>query len=351
VRPASALRRALPCLALGALVLAGASCSGLPCRFGARVEFVSLGRNPFATAQPTADGRRLHTLVGWRGELYMGYGDYEENTGPIEISAYNPRLASFGSKLRFPTEAIELYRPIGARLYAPAIDPLGDGPLAAVAVGEADGTWTNNRAVFVTHAFDIATLDGADLWLAGSRRARALVVRSMDGGRTWGTALEVPPRSARDGDFARFHFIVVHGGRIYVQAQDYVGGVFPRSQLWDGTGWRDGPDLLPIANTGAKPYPIAGRVAYLGARGLMAFDGHEARVVRTPAARILDLTLAGRTLYVLDGREVVATEDLARWTPVATAPPRARSIGVLDGYLYAGTADSELYRYCRALRP
>ena len=341
--------RTLPRLLLVVLALAGASCSGLPCRFGARAEFVSLGRNPFAAAQPTADGRRLHTLEGWRGELYMGYGDYDENTGPIEISAYNPRLASFASKLRFPTEAVEIYRAIGPRLYAPAIDPLGDGPSAAVAIGDPDGAWINNRSIHVTHAFDIVTLDGSDLWLVGSRRSRALVARSADGGHTWATALEVPPRSGRDHDFARFHFAFVHGGRLYVQAQDFVGGMFPRSQRWDGTAWQEGPDLAPIPSTGAKPYPFAGQVAYLGARGLMAFDGREARMARAPAARILDLTVAGGTLYVLDGGEVVATQDLARWTPVAAAPPHASSIGVLDGYLYAGTAESELFRYCRAL--
>jgi hypothetical protein len=208
----------------------------------------------------------------------------------------------------------------------------------------------NNRSIHLTHAFDIATFDGADLWLVGSRRSRALVIRSVDGGRAWTTALEVPPRSGRDVDFARFHFVFVHGGQLYVQAQDFVGGVFPRSHVWDGRTWRDdGPDLAPIPNTGAKPYAVAGQGVYLGARGLMAFDGREARIVRAPAARILDLTLAGATLYVLDGREVLATDDLFRWTPVATAPPHASSIGVLDGYLYAGTAESELFRYCRAL--
>ena len=337
-------------LALLALTCVAGGCSGLPCRFVARPEFVSLGRNPYAAAQPTAIGRRLHTLEAWRGELYMGYGDYDENTGPIEIATYNPRLASFKTKLRFPTEAVEVYRAIGERLYAPAIDPLGDGPSAAVAVGEPDGTWSNVKSVFMTHAFDIVTRDGADLWLVGSRRLHAIAVRSVDGGRTWVTALEVGPRSGKDQDFARFHFVFVLAGRLYVQAQDYLGGVFPRSRVWDGGAWEDGPDLHPILNTGAKPYPFAGQVVYLGANGITAFDGTRARVVRAPAAHLVDLTRSGDFLYVLDGREVLATDDLVRWQPVATAPPAATSIGVLDGYLYAGTASSELHRYCRPIR-
>ena len=52
---------------------------------------------------------------------------------------------------------------------------------------------------------------------------------------------------------------------------------------------------------------------------------------------------------MLDGREVRRHHRSRavdrRWRP---RPPKATSIGVLDGYLYAGTVDSELFRYCRA---
>ena len=335
--------------ALGA-AMALTACSGLPCRLGTPAEFVSLDKNPFAAAQPTPVGRYLHTLHGWRGELYMGYGDYDENTGPIEISVYNPRRSSYGTKLRFPTEAIELFRPIGDRLYAPAIDPRGDGPSAAVAVGEPDGRWSNNKNVWMTHVFDVATFDGTDLWLVGSRDIQAIAVRSRDGGGTWETALALAPRGA-DGDFARFHFAFVHGGRLYVQAQDRRGGMFPRSKVFDGSGWTDGPNLQPIPNTGAKPLAFAGEIVYFGARGVMAFDGRAVRLARAPQSRIHDLVVADGVLYVLDGREVLGTQDLASWVPVATAPPETTSIGVLDGYLYAGTAASELFRYCRSVRP
>jgi hypothetical protein len=336
--------------ALGAAMVL-TSCGGLPCRLGAPAEFVSLGKNPFAAAQPTPVGRYLHTLEGWRGELFMGYGDYDENTGPIEISAYNPRRSSYGTKLRFPTEAIELFRPIGDRLYAPATDPRGDGPSAAVAVGKADGHWSNNKDVWMTHVFDIATFDGTDLWLVGSRGTQAIAVRSRDGGHTWATALALAPRSGAEKDFARFHFVFAHRGRLYVQAQDRRGGMFPRSKVFDGVGWTDGPDLRPIPNTGAKPLALAGEIVYFGARGVMAFDGGTVRLARAPQTRIHDLVVADEVLYVLDGREVLGTRDLAWWVSVGTAPAGSTSIGVLDGYLYAGTAESELFRYCRSVGP
>ena len=344
------MRAAAAALTLGVVLLAGA-CGGWPCRFGGGAEFVSLGRNPYAAAQPTPVGRRLHALAGWRGEMYTGYGDYDENNGPVEVSAYSPDLASFSSKLRFPSESIELFRAIGARLYAPAIDPRGDGPSAAVAVGEPDGSWHNNRSIHMTHAFDIATLDGADLWLVGSRNVNAVVVRSVDGGRSWATALQVGPRSGHAQDFARFHFVFVHAGRLYVQAQDFQGGMFPRSQVWNGAAWGDGPDLRPIRSVGSRPAAFLGQIVYLGERSLMAFDGRQAREARRATARVVDLVVAGGALHVLDGQDVVATADLARWTPVATAPAKATSIGILDGFLYVGTEDAELFRYCRRLGP
>jgi hypothetical protein len=338
-------------MALAPAALLIVACSGSPCGFGTPGDFVSLGRNPFAATQPTPAGRRLHTLEGWRGELFIGYGDYDEDTGPIEVSAYNPRGRSFSTKLRFPTEAIELYRVIGNRMYAPAIDPVGDGPSAAVAVGEPDGRWRNEKGTFVTHAFDIATLDGTDLWLVGSRQTNAIVLRSADMGRTWAVALQLGPRSGKSQDFARFYFVFTQGGRLYVQAEDYLGGGSPLSKVFEDGVWTDGPDLRPIPSTGAKPLPVAGEVAYLGADGVMAFDGRVARVAHLARTQVIDLTAADGALYVLDGREVLRTRDLARWVPVATAPYKTTSIGILDGTLYAGTADSELFSYCRPLRP
>ena len=164
------------------------------------------------------------------------------------------------------------------------------------------------------------------------------------------TALALAPRSGAENDFARFHFVFVHRGRLYVQAQDRRGGMFPRSKMFDGTAWTDGPNLRPLPNTGAKPLAIGGEIAYFGARGVMAFDGQAARLARRPQTRIHDLVAADGALYVLDGREVLATRDLAWWFPVATAPVGATSIGVLDDYLYAGTGESELFRYCRSVR-
>jgi hypothetical protein len=328
--------------ALGVVGCVGAPCQPLPGEL-----FVLIGKNPFAAAQPTSLGRRLHTLEGWRHELYMGYGDYDENTGPIEVSIYNPRHRIFASKLSFDTEAIEIYRRIGERLYAPAIDPVGSGQSASVAIGESDGRWWNNKAVFMTHAFDIATLDGTDLWLVGSQGSKAVVVRSSDGGTTWVLALTLAPVGGDPEDFARFYFIFAHEGRLYVQGEDRLGGTQPRSKVLSSVGWMDGPDLQALRGSASKPVAFGDKIVYRGRQGLVVFDGQTARTVQTEA---LDLTVVGSTLYVLDAGVIRGTRDLKRWIDVAPTPTEATSIGVLDGVLYVGTARSELYRYCKILR-
>jgi len=307
--------------------------------------FFLVGENPFAAAQPTPRGRRLHTLEGWRNELYIGYGDYSEDTGPIEISAWDPRQRVFSSKLSFDTEAVEHYRAIGDRLYAPAIDPRGQGQSASVAIGEPDGRWWNNKNVFVTHAYDVATLDGTDLWLVGSRGRQALAARSSDGGRTWATALTVSPQNDPRGA-ARFYFVFAYQGRLVVQAEDVDRGLHPRSHIFVNGGWTEGPDLRPLQS--CKPLPFAGKIVYRGLAGLMVYDGTSARPV---GPEVADLVVDGGTLYVLSGGLIVSTPDLSTWTTVAAAPADASSLGVLHGQLYVGTADSKLYRLGNVAAP
>jgi hypothetical protein len=300
--------------------------------------FELVGVNPFAAAQPTAQGRRLHTLAGWRNELYVGYGDYGANTGPIEISAWDPPRRAFSAKLSFDTEAVEIYRAIGDRLYAPAIDPRGSGQSASVAVGEPDGRWWNNRNVFFTHAYDIASLDGADLWLVGSRGREAVAARSTDGGLTWTTALTVSPHS---NGIARFYFVFAYGGQLTVQAEDTVRGQHPHSRVFMNGHWTDGPDLQPLPGVTCKPLSFAGRIVYRGRAGLMVYDG---TTVELAGPDVDDLVVDGPMLYVLTSGLILRTADLMGWNTVAVAPAGASSLGVLDGQLYVGTADAALYR-------
>jgi len=96
------------------------------------------------------------TLCPRRGRLYIGYGDYQSNTGPIDVTAWDPVRADFVTVHSSDTEAIDNDRVIGDELYAPATDPRQH---ADYAVGE---PWRDQRPVTAAHAYDIVTLDGRE---------------------------------------------------------------------------------------------------------------------------------------------------------------------------------------------
>ncbi|MBI2900175.1 MAG: hypothetical protein HYY17_08310 [Planctomycetes bacterium] len=310
-------------------------------------EFVLVGVHPGAAQQSTAQGRTLAALQPFGPLLYFGYGDYTANTGPIQIIPYDPAqdafLASAGAS---DTEAIFGFREIGGELWAPAIDPKVSADFAVIG---ADGSWEDRDVVVSTHVFDAAQL-GSDIFLVGSLGKYAVVWKSADGGETFQFSMSLLPASGVTDDFARFYFAGVHGGKLHVQAVDYFGGPQPGSRVFDGTGWSNGPDLLPLGGAGWHPVGFAGRMVYLtlgaghGPSRLLAFDGAQAGAVVSWS--VYDIAVSGARLYALavDGR-VMRTEDLVSWEEIASAPSGSRSIAVQAGMLHVGATEARLFRF------
>lgn len=309
--------------------------------------FVKVATHPQAVTQPTELGRTLATLKSWNGKLYSGYGDYGANTGPISVSPFDGAGFSSEPELIADTEATYAFRAINGKLYAPSIDPRVSSDVAIATGGSERPTWTNPTLVSSSHAFDVATLTGSDLWIVGSQGMSAVVWRSADGGASWQMSLAVGPVSGKSGDFARFYGAGVYGGKLYVQAKDWLGGTQARSKVFDGNTWSDGPNLGSFNHAES----FAGKMIYhsgnhSGTWGgfLNAFDG----TVQTRAhpTGIWDYAVEGDTVYVLtiDGW-VKKSRDLVSWTQVAAAPSVARSIAVFQSSLYLGGTDSGLYRY------
>ncbi len=305
-----------------------------------------LGLHPQAAAQPTATGRALITLCPWRGRLFVGYGDYQENTGPIAVTAWDPARRAFVTVHRSDTEAIYNFRPIGDALYAPATDRREH---ADYAVGE---PWRDAQPVTAAHAYDMATLDGRDLWLVGSAEGGLYpptAWRSTDGGAHWAIAHQ----RAENG---RYYFAAVFEHRLYLEPWSSAPG--GSSEVFDGERWSAGPELLPAGGHGVRPIVFAGRLVYATRQSyvtpygelnatpnrLLAFDGAAAAVVFD--RELLDFFGDDRELLVLDtGGAIWRTTDLVRWARVAVAAGfRPQSLALLDGALYVGTQDAELYR-------
>jgi hypothetical protein len=316
--------------------------------------------HPEAAAYPSI-GDSLVGLTPWNGRLYMGYGTWVGFFGILDfaIRAYDPVTNQLLKPWVTRAEGIWNYRSIVGRLYAPITDPSnGVDYVTADPWADHDVIGGNRRM------FDIATRNGSDLFIVGSADGDAVAWRSTDGGQTWQESLRVHEQDPLDTE-THFSFAMVIGGKLYVQAYG-IGrsGAHPTSKVFGGSAWSNGPNLLPESTyKGWKPTPFGGKIVYLSgdpenpSTALLTFDGTQVREVQVPF-RVWDFFVSGSYLYalVLDPSAplwapvVRRTSDLITWTDVTVPPSYTRSIGVLDGYLYAGATEGRLFKYSESIR-
>jgi alpha-tubulin suppressor-like RCC1 family protein len=325
------------------LIVVLCTISGICPLFGGT--FTEVGTHPQAVLQPSSvRAKTLHTLEGWNGKLYSGFGDGVNNTGPIAVSPFDPRTRTFTHLFTQTTEMIDNFRSINGRLYSPSIDGGSD-----YAWGDEQGNWKEATSISMVHCFDACTLTGTDLWLVGSQGADAVAARSLDGGRTWSTA-------HRQIYGYRHYFIGSYNGKIYLQSSSGAP-----VHIFDGVNWSERKDLHIIdVDRGGKarrPQIFAGKMVFLlkwndwntGEKSdLDTFDGSNSNRV---LADVHDFKVAYGKLYALhqDGT-IRVTTNLSSWTVLTTGvPSTARSIGIVNGKLYVGTNDSKIYEYSDVL--
>lgn len=311
----------------------------------ALASFELVGTHARAAAQTTDRGKAIHVLVVYDSKIYMGYGDWNDNTGPIDIVSYNPFTDTFLNEFTLQTEAIENYRILSGKLYALSVDPKIDKDYA---VGM---PWEEKVGANTTHIMDMATLNGTDLWMVGSLDYDGVVWRSTNGGQTWSQSLVMSPITGVAGDFTRFYFVGVLNGKLYVQARDANGPMHPNSKVFDGSNWSDGPSMFPsLWRYGIRPIEYLGKLIYrdkliyTSLSYLVSFDGTTASYVFTD--KVYDVAIGNQGLYILDEfRQVHITTNLVDWTYVVDAPADACSLTVFGNTLYVGTLSSTLHKY------
>lgn len=350
------------------------------------------------------NARSLWTLYSWRGRLYSGHGSdtvpdplFEPTVryDPVEIVPFDPQVGRFVANNPPSTTGTfwsTIFREIPSgearprpglnRLATPAGDPTGATQNFVVTKFDGNGSvWDTRTNVFLYHAYDMATLNGSDVWLVGTSetpatesnpvRSDATVWRSTDRGVTFVKSLVVPPMVA-GYEISRFYFLGVFNNKLYVQARDVGDFGEPAlkqtvSWVFDGINWSMGPDLLPSSanadDYGYQPVAFNNRMVYMtrysvstARKDLMVFDGSTVTPLAIPEGAT-NFTVNGSYLYVLasDGA-VRRTNDLnrpyAQWESTHCFPildadtglPAGRSIAVLNGAIYIGTSDATLYK-------
>jgi hypothetical protein len=354
----------LRCLVIPTAILVTAFCCAGRAGVVTQIEF--LGKHPDAVLQPTAVGTTLHTLHAAGGDVYMGYGDFNVNTGPISMRSFDTQNDTFSPALiSVNTEAIHRIRVIGNEVWATTTDPLlfTDGGYVKGPVG--GGTWSAVNSLATLHLFDIASYagDANHLFLSGSggpsSTNNSIVYETQDGGANWNLVLDVPVPNGAVG-FTRFYGIGELNNRLYIQNSLLGIGIAPIEMYnYDGNTWSTQP--TPTTPSGQKirfidPDTFAGKIVVRGEHsGLAAqptyiFDGTAlAEIQVTGNSGLLkywDQYVDGNTLYLLtDELTVIATQDLQNWSVIATdLPSTVRSLAVTGGAIYLGASDSSLYR-------
>lgn len=314
--------------------------------------WTDLGQIAAANAQSTSTGKIVSELCPYGGKVYAGYGDYDANTGPIDVVSVDGVTGSYATAYAsFDTEATWAMRVVDGKLWLPAIDPTsGTDPEALVF----DGTsWVRcwGATVATDHQYDIVKF-GSDIYLAGAKYispsdSDAIVSKltsapggSFGGVTTWSNTY------INTGKF-RCLALFVLGSTLYAVVEFGVSYSTTDGSSWSATGI----DVLPSGQDCVKPLVMSGKAYYRGdftARAvtynLFAFDGSTVTTVRSGDA--YDHCLVDDVLHVLvsDGT-IRSTPDGTNWTTVrADVPSGARSLAHLDGRFYVGTTDSHVWR-------
>jgi hypothetical protein len=320
-----------------------------------------LGTHPGADAQPTAWGARLQDLAVFDGRVFAGYGDWSVNTGPIAMWAWDLALGDWVDEGLLDTEGTWVLRVLGDRLAVPFIDTRDNtGDLAVRAIGSS--TWTTHAlgagTAATRHCFDVASLDGTDLWAAGARRVNrdAAIWRSPSGtGGDW-TMVHTAP--SLDDRWMRFITLGLLDGQLFTSgyAMDDDGNAESfAGQAGDLGGW---------SAAAAFTFDSGGGVHRAGHRPL-AFDGGLVRLRGTPhpfaASDVLwfdGTTLAvgpetARHLAVDDhgwlwsidatGAVQLRTTWAGPTSTVVPGPADASCLAIDGDHVYVGTTSSELY--------
>lgn len=208
--------------------------------------------------QPSEFDHSLKELAVFEDRLYVGYGDWTVNTGPVDIRHFEPD-GGLVVDLIIDEESIDYYRIFGDRMFIPGVDPrqpAGSDPLTGNVFTLDSGTdWV---AAFeleqCLHVLDVIPW-GDTIFACGSGNIdmdhyhdgddMSVIWRSDDGGHTW--ELETTWHDDNTDAVARWERFIRTGDDFVVFGQtiDFVQGILSNiPRRYDGGAWTP-VDLLP----------------------------------------------------------------------------------------------------------
>lgn len=285
----------------------------------------NFGRHPSVTAQQPG-GRVAYDATFHNGKLYVGYGDWNNNTGPIDVVCLNPATGKWETALEdAPTEAIEIFRIINGSLFIPWVDSHPTMPYLGYST-DRGGTWHNvdNGLSGALHNFDIASYTGnpdTDLYFCGAtidsidQLGHGVIFHSTDGGATWNIVFD----QGSPGNFSRIEKMAKYGAHLYA-----VGINVYR---YDGVSWST---FMPTWDLGNKLTPTQGLL--VGTTGW--FNGTTVTKYVDPADGVTNMSMACISVDSLDRLWGVWSNNLYIADIVAPSSFAWRRVGHLAWNVY-----------------
>jgi predicted RNA-binding Zn-ribbon protein involved in translation (DUF1610 family) len=154
---------------------------------------VTLVGNPFrkrfpdgtkVSDKPSAFARNVWDMIYYEGRIYLGSGDYWNNSGPTDIYSFVPGQNQFTLDYSAPDEMVSKFYIFEGKLVVPGNDPQESWEFGNIYIKEA-GRWRKVRTIpNGLHCFQLAYADG-NLLAAISTEHQPKLLRSRDWGKTW----------------------------------------------------------------------------------------------------------------------------------------------------------------------
>ncbi len=246
------------------------------------------------------------------GKIYMASGDYDSNSGPTDICAYDLRSKKIEVSGRIQQEAVITFVEIEGTLYAPGTDPQGSG-LKSDYYSLSKNGWEKHTVLpRALHHFDLTKFDGVLYAGIGGDYGFGTIVSSTDNGQTYNflplykNGEEVVPLD--NPKFSRCYDFYTLNGYLYALIYHYLGNGydFEIYRLEDGK-MQYFSDAETIDYTGRSSVKIFNAKAehngkvYIATNYLYkSSDGGVFEKIALPNdERVSDFIIEGDTMYVL----------------------------------------------------
>lgn len=283
-----------------------------------------------------AESRNPWDMAAFDGKLYIGAGDYDKNTGPINLNAFDIKKREWYDTGLLQDEEISRFRIYDGTLYAAGIDPKTDWAYGNFYKTTGDEWTTVSNVPGAVHMFDMIEFDGKMFYGLGTGDYYNTPVKmSADGGKTY---TNIPfykgdnlLMAEKEFNYTRVYNFFILKDELYCYFRNYTA-----------------------SSEALNKY---------GSGGIYKFDGSAFRYYETLVGKFTDMNIAyatipaaetvGDTLYFTTGK-FYKTDDLINYTEIVM-PDEGLVTDLLqeDGVLYVlsrkqqqdGSFKTTIWRY------